>query len=164
MMPASLATPAFNPLKESGLLGTAAKNTMKMPRLLDLTNKTPFASHHVAGSPGSGVGEPPLKAPFQLATVASADVPATILRPSRARTSLRMPRISDGSASNAPITPAPEGRRKHWEVLSDGGDISVGNISNDDLGQSSIDLEEEIEYMPPRAVGASEILSGAALG
>jgi len=129
---------------------------MKMPRLLDLTNKTPFASHHLPESPKSGALESPLKAPFQLASMTSSDVPDTILRPSRARTSLRMPRMSGSGPSNAlpPVTPAPEGRRKHWEVLSDSGDISVNDDSNDDLGQPAIDLEEEIEYMPPRAAGA----------
>lgn len=148
---ASTATPAFNPLKVHGLLGT---ETMKMPRLLDLTNKTPFASHHISKSPNTSNVESPLKAPFQSATATLADVPDTILRSSRARTSFRMPRMS-GSSANAvpPVTPAPEGRRKHWEVLSDGGDISTGNISNDDLEWPSIDLEAEIEYMPPPAVG-----------
>lgn len=155
------ANPGFSIFKESNLLGTTGKNTTKMPRLLDMTNKTPYINHNMPGSPAGGHGGAfgsPLKAPFQLSS--NVEVPETIIRPSRARTSLRMPRISGsgGGGGLPPVTPAPEGRGKHWEILSDGGDLSVDEVSPEELQVPSIPLDDEIEYMPPPVKGASSSL------
>lgn len=124
-----------------------------MPRLLDLTNKTPFANHTIPESPSGSAFESPLKAPFKHR--ADADAPETVLRPSRARTSVRLPRISGGSTCGGlpPVTPAPEGRRPHWEIVNDGEDASIGEMTVDDIEGPSMPLDDEVEYMPPPIVG-----------
>lgn len=127
-----------------------------MPRLLNLSNKTPFVDHLIPESPTDEDGNPlsPLKAPFQLSNANAA--PETVLRPSRARTSLRMPRISDGSThANIPRTPDPSGQKKHWDapLFPDLGteiDVDSPDVSG---AVNSIDYEEEVEYMPPKVQG-----------
>lgn len=152
--PCSTAAPSLNIFKESTLGGNGTTNTTKMPRLLDLTNKTPFGNHHLPDSPGGGAFGSPLKAPFQLPASSSLDAPETILRPSKARTSLRVPRVSGGSANGGlpPCTPAPFGRRKHWEALSPG-DVSVEEAAGEVLDEAQTDMDDEIEYMPPPVTG-----------
>lgn len=132
-----LATPGFNVLKQSVLKDVGSKSTMKMPSLLDLTNKKPF---------GGFIPESPdhkLKAPVD------------VFMPSSARKSIRAPRISGESLKAkellAPFTPAPLGRRKHWEILSPG-DVSMEEAEGE-VEQQQPDLEDEIEYAPPPVTG-----------
>jgi hypothetical protein len=132
------------------------KNTTKMPRLLDLTNKTPFANH-IPESPVDHGGLSPIKAPFQLTACPSdqSHSPETVLRPSRARTSLRAPRVSDGSAHPLiPCTPDPSAQRKPWEApaLVDVS-LEVENESPEVSLKPELDMDADIEYMPPKVAG-----------
>lgn len=92
----------------------------------------------------------------QLATP-TPQVSQTTVRPSAARLSIRAPRSSMARDFE---TPAPQGRRAHWDV-GDVGDLGVEPDMDDhvEVGNSvrleAVQLdegEEEIEYMPPTAI------------
>jgi hypothetical protein len=85
---------------------------------------------------------------------ASDDAPRTTARPSAGRLSIRAPR----SVSRTFETPDAHGRRAHWDV----GDVEPGpdvdehvQVSNGiTTKEAEIDSgEDEIEYMPPTAIG-----------
>ncbi|KAF8320720.1 hypothetical protein DL93DRAFT_2152629 [Clavulina sp. PMI_390] len=123
---------------------SVAPNTTKGLRLLDTTNKSRLLNGLPESPTGNAFGGSPLKTRSNN----GGQVPETVLRPSQARVSLRKPRISGGSTFPGPlppVTPAPEGRGKHWEV----GDVSVDEPSIE-LEEAPVqDLDDEIEYMPP---------------
>ena len=83
-------------------------------------------------------------------------VPDTLLRPSSARKSLRAPRLSGGVQQldfKTPIT-----RGDHWNVSD--GEIDV---DADEEAEAAVDVrgedDDEIEYMPPTAIGTSRTCS-----
>lgn len=114
--------------------------------LFDKTNRTPFPSSRdqFPVTPLPAVGKLQLGVP-------NLDVPATVLRPSSTRKSLRAPRASSNFE-----TPEARGRRPHWDVSD--GDISVEFVTSSALEGVDVIVEEkedddEVEYMPPSDPG-----------
>ncbi|KAF8608904.1 hypothetical protein BDV93DRAFT_602779 [Ceratobasidium sp. AG-I] len=124
--------------------------------LLDKTNKTPHPKSRKAVSIMTPVAGSAQKAKLkQLST--PAPQPQATVRPSASRLSTRAPRSSMARDFE---TPAPQGRRAHWDV-GDVGDLEVepdmdgGAEVGNDVRVEAVELdvgEEEIEYMPPTAI------------
>lgn len=121
--------------------------------LLDKTNKTPHPKSRKAVSIMTPVAGSAQKAKLKQLATPAPQLPQTTVRPSAARLSIRAPRSSIARDFE---TPAPQGRRAHWDV----GDVEVGPEMDGDVEVGGAEAEvvaldegeEEIEYMPPTAI------------
>ncbi|KIO31267.1 hypothetical protein M407DRAFT_5100 [Tulasnella calospora MUT 4182] len=112
--------------------------TARLVGLVDKTNKTPYA----ARLPFPVTPVPSGKLQLGATPRLTIEPPASVLRPSSTRKSLRAPRKSYE-------TPEPTGRRPHWDI-SDGEIEAEINLS---AGTSSREIiveedDDEVEYMP----------------
>lgn len=118
-----------------------------------LGDKTPFPNR-VANDAQSQTPSPLNEklAKLSLEEPGPAIVPGALLRPSSARTSLRIPRTSGGKYEfKTPIT-----QGNHWDVSD--GDIDVEpEIQPDEQEAVQEEDYDEIEYMPPTAISECSI-------
>ncbi|KAG9050486.1 hypothetical protein FS837_004980 [Tulasnella sp. UAMH 9824] len=122
----------------TALKPSAALATTSRLGLVDKTNKTPYA----ARLPFPVTPVPSGKLQLGATPRISIDPPASVLRPSSTRKSLRAPRKSYE-------TPEPTGRRPHWDI-SDGEIDAEINLSAGTSSQEIIveEDDDEVEYMP----------------
>ncbi|EED79033.1 predicted protein [Postia placenta Mad-698-R] len=131
---------------------TESQKTLKVKPFITISrplgDKTPFPNR-VANDAQSQTPSPLNEklAKLSLEEPGPAIVPGALLRPSSARTSLRIPRTSGGKYEfKTPIT-----QGNHWDVSD--GDIDVEpEIQPDEQEAVQEEDYDEIEYMPPTAI------------
>ncbi|KAG9015606.1 hypothetical protein FRB90_004746 [Tulasnella sp. 427] len=134
---AKLASSSFDDDRTTLLKPSAVTNT-RLIALVDKTNKTPYP----ARLPFPVTPVPSGKLQLGVTPRISIDAPASVLRPSSTRKSLRAPRKSFE-------TPEKIGRRPHWDI-SDGeidADVNVSGVSGQEIIEEEDD--DDVEYMPP---------------
>lgn len=129
------------------------KETQKVPKTVArptaLVDKTPFVNRGVARhqTPApSGITKKLIESTPVLFKV-NETTPPSSQRPSATRARLRIP------VRSAYETPAPGGR--HWDVSDGSIDVSrlSGSVTVDSVGTPVVKEYDDIEYMPPTAVG-----------
>lgn len=97
-------------------------------------------------TPGPAKGKPPVRNAYH-----ESMTPGHALLPSSARKSVRG-RFSSGAAFETPVT-----KGNHWDVIE--GDTEVPTLPEAQGEGVLVEDYDEIEYMPPTAIGESTRLS-----
>ncbi|KAG8964583.1 hypothetical protein FRC03_001613 [Tulasnella sp. 419] len=136
-------TPAHGIQKLDSVSKPLAPAAPKLIALVDKTNKTPFRSRLYNPMTPLASGKQPSTSFSPMKAIPE---PGTVIRPSAARKSIRLPQ----SASRSFETPEREGRKPFWEISD--GDITV-DLGPSELVPDGLVVEEEdddeIEYTTP---------------
>ncbi|EED78599.1 predicted protein [Postia placenta Mad-698-R] len=151
-VPMTVAAKSKSALTPHRPLTAKSQRTLKVKPFITVSrplgDKTPFPNR-VANDAQSQTPSPLNEklAKLSLEEPGPAIVPGALLRPSSARTSLRIPRTSGGKYEfKTPIT-----QGNHWDVSD--GDIDVeSEIQSEEQEAVQEEDYDEIEYMPPTAI------------
>lgn len=132
-------------------LSHSVKPTIRVQK--PLGDKTPFPNR-VANAVPFDVPAPQTAKLAKLALLEAPQevIPESLLRPSSARKSLRAPRLSGGVQQLDFKTPVTRG--DHWNVSDGEIDVDGAEEAEDTVDVRGED-DDEIEYMPPTAIGTS---------